>query len=58
MANETAVRRDTGKESTECVKKERFQGNISALPGNAKAAADEVLEHRDKPGEVLFWTDG
>lgn len=57
VAEGTAIRADTGTESTEWVKKERFSGKTPTLPWNFNATAVEAEQHSDGPGEVSFWKD-
>lgn len=52
------IRVDPGTESTERVEKERFQGKTPDLSKDAKAAASEAEEHRDRQDKILFWKDG
>lgn len=58
VAEETAIRADTGTDITKCVKKETFLCKVSTVSLDAKSVVDEVDEHRHELRDVSFWKDG
>lgn len=58
IAESTSIDTTAGTEHTELVEAETFLGSIVLFVGDKEEGAEEDKKHSDRPGEILFPTDG